>query len=1623
MDGAGRLTTVAGSGNGDSFTSFNPLSLFRPHGVAVDQAGNLYIADTYNHRIAHVILSSGQVSTIAGTGTSGYSGDGGPAAAAQLSNPWGVALDNLGNLYISDTFNNRVRRVVLKTGIISTVAGNGNTGASEDGGQATSAYLYSPQGLALDASGDLYIAQPFDNRIRRLAVSTGIISTVAGNGTPGFGGDSGPANLALLHGPISIAFDNLDNLYIADTENNRIRKVVRSTGIISTFAGTGVRSFGGDGGPATLASFLAPASLALDANGNLFVGDYGNLRIRRVTLSTNQISTIAGNGTLSFGGDGVPATSAYLDQPAGVATNGTSLYIADSINNRVKSVELSTGTITTIAGNPSACPSVITLFPTLAPFRDSTSRISPSIMSAESDTPLCFPSAVALDRSGNLYIIGGSNRVHRLVLATGNISTIVGNGAQGFGGDGGPAINSSLNNPSALALDGDNNLYVADTGNNRVRRVTLATGVISTIAGSGAAISNGDGGQAITAGVSRPSGVAVDGVGHLYISESNRIRQVQLSSGVISTVAGNNSAGFAGDGGPASDANLSNPQGLSTDSSGNLYVADWFNGRIRKITPQGFISTIAGNGTTSLNGDSGPATSAGLSPTAVTVDANGKIYIADKDNNRIRMLTPARLTVSSNTLNFSSAGRQTVSIDSTVTSLGFTLVAEPPSALAAEGTGWMFMSVSGRVTPAILTVDVNPTGLTPGNTYTQRIIVTGEDNNPQAIMVILTIGLPGLSTSTTALVFTVPGSQNVTVGSSAGPISFSTSASASGANWLSVAPGNGITPASLTVTTTPGALPSGSYSGTVTITAPNAANSPQTVKVTLTVAPPTLVSANPQALTFQAPVDSLGVPSQSVQLSSATQNSSFTVGSIPDVWLAVTPTTGQLPGRLSVSINVVGLAPGNYSSKIVIQSAGNPNLVIPVNLMVQQLPPEAFEVQAPGMQFRVGVSEKNPLARVMSVQSHTDQNLTIRAQSKGGSRWLSIVPSQAPVGPGQNVDFQVVVTPSSLPAGILSPADSIVITGGGQVKEVPITVTISDGALPQPLVSTRGITLYAIQGQNNLDARDFLLYNAGSNDLDWFLTKESIYLDISQASGSPLRPFTFQILQVTTSQNVAGLTSAPSPTLNLLFRFAGFDQELPVYLQLLDPRLYPRLPPRATTAGLIVGPPGFVQQTVRLINPGAQPANFTISAPDWLSVASSSKTVPGNGSLDLTVTLLRQPELNPGAQPAITIEFPNYVGNKPYDLNVDLVYLSPSPTSTAARTSGATRAIAAAACSPTRLSAVFTSPGNLFEVPAALPADVIVRVVDDCGKALADGGAIVTFSTGEPAIALSAWPDGTWRGTWQPLLPQNGLVTLRLVATATNNLTPARAIIGGNIAASGNAPIVLSNSVLSSASPQKNNDTIAPGQIISIYGQNLATQAQSALNGVPTTTLGGVQVLLGGNSLPLFYVGPTQINAVVPFTLPIRQSLQLIIQRNGTPSVPLALTVVAAQPGIFTTSQTGSGQGAIIDLLGHVVNSQNPAHRGDIVSIYCEGLGAVDQPTDVTAPAPNREPLPRVTGQVSVIVGNSSAEVLYAGLAPGFYGLYQINVRVPATAPFSDAIPVQIYVANQASNQATMAIR
>jgi hypothetical protein len=338
----GSILTIAGTGvpgySGDGGAA-NLAKLYEPWSVAVDGSGNVFIADFYNSRVREIVKATGNIITIAGTGVAGYSGDGGPATSAKLYYPTGVAVDASGNIFIADLYNNRIREVVKATGNIITVAGNGSTTDSGDGGPATSAGLASPEGLGVDANGNIYIADYYTNRVREVVKATGNIITVAGTGTAGYSGDNGPASAAMLNDPTDVAVDASGNLYIADSGNERVREVLQATGNIITIAGTGSVGYSGDGGPATSAKLYDPAAVTVDSYGNVYIADANNYRIRVVAQSSGIIYTIAGSGTNGYRGDGGPATSATISNAYGVAVDGSGdLFIADTYNNAVREV-------------------------------------------------------------------------------------------------------------------------------------------------------------------------------------------------------------------------------------------------------------------------------------------------------------------------------------------------------------------------------------------------------------------------------------------------------------------------------------------------------------------------------------------------------------------------------------------------------------------------------------------------------------------------------------------------------------------------------------------------------------------------------------------------------------------------------------------------------------------------------------------------------------------------------------------------------------------------------------------------------------------------------------------------------------------------------------------------------------------------------------------------------------------------------------------------------------------------------------------------------------------------------------------------------------------------------------
>ena len=642
VDTRGNITHFAGTGesgySGDGGKA-TEARLKIPAGLTFDNKGNLYISDRDNHRVRKVD-TRGIITTVIGNGIAGFSGDGGKATEAQVNLPSGVVVDDDGNIYVSDRSNDRIRKVNSK-GIISTIAGNGIDGYKGDSGPATKAQLSRPFGLALDKKGNLYIADRGNNRVRKVNPQ-GIINTVAGDGSFFFMGDNGPAYRASIAGPTGVAVDDEGTLYIADRNNNRIRSV-DTQGMIRTVAGTGQQDYNGDSELARDTALYLPFAVTLDTNGKLLVVDRSHYRIRLVDPRRGSVKTVAGNGLKMFAGDGGPATGAKLSFPHGIVVDKKdNLLISDKGHYRIRRITPD-GVIHTIAGNgtrgnigdglpameasiygatslklnkkgemfivsPSGFTSLIRKVDEKGIMRKvlgtvdknyldsiAKSKYKGKVQTGELAIITTF-SDIAFDHQGNMFISDRLNHQIRKVSAQGEITTIAGTGESAHYGDGGPATEASFRDPNSLATDREGNLYIADGANNMIRKIDTK-GIVTTVAGNGKHENSGDGGPALKASIRNMDYLAVNPAGELHIlgMNSNIVRKI-TKNGNIEAVAGNGYQGYFGDGGPATKAMLKNPSAITFDSKGNLYISDMGNSRIRKVDTKGIISTFAGTG-------------------------------------------------------------------------------------------------------------------------------------------------------------------------------------------------------------------------------------------------------------------------------------------------------------------------------------------------------------------------------------------------------------------------------------------------------------------------------------------------------------------------------------------------------------------------------------------------------------------------------------------------------------------------------------------------------------------------------------------------------------------------------------------------------------------------------------------------------------------------------------------------------------------------------------------------------------------------------------------------------------------------------------------------------------------
>lgn len=608
---AGVVTTLAGlAGVPGSVDGTNADARFNsPSGICVDFATNLYVADSANHTIRK-ITQGGVVTTLAGKAGNAGSADG-TNSGARFFSPSDVTADALGDIFVADSGNNTIREIT-PSGVVSTIAGNAGNAGSGDG-LATNAFFDFPEGISIDSSNNLYVADTFNNTIR-LITPAGQVSTLAG--TLSSGSADGQGTNATFRFPEGLDVDVAGNIYVADTGNDTVR-VITHAGLVSTIAGVpGFASYAD--GVSNAALFNGPSGITPDRFGNLFVADDNNNLIRKIAPG-GVTTTFA--GTVGFGSIDATGIAARFNYPAAIAVDAAdNVYVCDYLNQTIRKVTQS-GVVTTLAGFAGVSGS--------ADGTNGTARFS-------------SPAAVAVDAAGNLYVADSGNGTIRKVTPAGVVTTLAGK-AGNIGSSDGQGSIAQFNNPLGIAIDAATNLYVADTGNFEIRKIT-PSGLVSSLAGSHESgyLDSPTSTNALFAG---PTGIAVDGAGNIYVADTpNLVVRKIAASGAVSTIAGALFSRGSTDGTGAA-ANFASPYSLTLDSATNIIVVDMDNNDIRVITPQGMVSTLAGN--PSIRGASdGTGMAAHFSnPQGVAVDAAGYLFVADAGNFSVRTSYPGPPTM------------------------------------------------------------------------------------------------------------------------------------------------------------------------------------------------------------------------------------------------------------------------------------------------------------------------------------------------------------------------------------------------------------------------------------------------------------------------------------------------------------------------------------------------------------------------------------------------------------------------------------------------------------------------------------------------------------------------------------------------------------------------------------------------------------------------------------------------------------------------------------------------------------------------------------------------------------------------------------------------------------------
>ena len=1422
-----------------------------------------------------------------------------------------------------------------------------------------------------------------------------------------------PAVNAPLAGPTAVAADKIGNVYVADAVNCIVARIAVS-GTLTVVAGNGICGYGGDGGQAVHAQLLAPGAVAV-FGATIFIGEYG--RIRKVDAN-GIISTLAGNGNPGFSGDGGPAAAAQINPIGGLAVDGSGNLFLDqgySGNTRynfacIREIDGS-GDIRTVAGNclkpgfggdggPAAAamlnsPSGIAFDPSgnllIADSGNNRIRkVTPAGVISTVYAPSLAPGqgfppqAIAADSLGNVFILVG--RVVYELAPNGQPVAFAGSGQTGFSGDGGPATSAPII-PEAgqtLAVDASNNLIIADSSNDRVRKV--AGSIINTIAGNGGFRYSGENVPAAAAPLSRPSSLALDSAGRLYVGEFARVQRIG-GNGMLSTVAGNGLFALPVTGVPAVNAPVPVPYGLALDGAGDLFIADEFG--LQEVNPAGIISNFAAGDTyNGLAMDSSGAFYATDVSAVYKVAANGAV-------------TPIAGDSKNHQMGFGGDGGKAINA-----------LLSDPEGVAVDSAGKVYVADTGNNRVRVIT----PDGLI--NAFAGK----GSAGGPTAS------GVPASQANLnhpTGLA--IDSSGNIYI--------------ADALHIWKVLPDG-------TISIIAGAPPGG-YGGDGGLATQALLNAPYGIlldaagdifiadagnnRIREILATPPTIAVAPTALAFAANSGGATTAPQNLSLTGSIPGLNFSV-SADSNWLTITPSNDRTPRLLQVTADPSNLQPGTYTATITVAPTDAQPSAIPVSVTFTvgpALPPQfGFNKSSFSFTYATGSKARSDTLTVTDLGGGQIA-FTAAASTNSGGSWLSVTPASATALPNKPATLTITADPTGLPAGTYT--GTIAIASSGNARNIPVVMTIS--SLNQAiLLSQTGLSFIAVNSGGPVPPQSFAVLNAGTGVVNFSVTSSTLsggpdWLSATPSSGTSDSSQSPAAVTVT----VDGTNLAPGAYYGQVKvtapNAANSPQVVTVFLDVL---------PAGSNPGALIQPSELVfavapgtgnpsSQNLQVFNVSGGSLSYRTNHTNGrlITALPGNATLPDNQPLSLVV----QPTTNnQGGNTAPvansdTLSF-QFSDGRVQSVKITVVNL-PGPAVAPSLREGksSSHTAVAAICAPSQLMPSLSTLGQSFSVTAGWPVALGINVQDDCGVPLTSGSVTVNFSDGSPPISLRSLTDGTWQGTWQTQVASSASqVTLTINAANTGaRLTGTRQVTGG-FRSQQQPPTLTAASVVSASSPVS-FVPLSPGGIISIFGTNLADSALSASSIPLPTQLGNAEVIVAGQAAPLLYVSDSQINAIVPEGVNTNTAQQVLVERGVTYSQPVPVNVAFAQPGVF---QSG-GFGIFVDTPASgaapfIVTPVASATAGDVLVAYCAGLGPTT-PSVTDGTASPTSPLANTSNPVTVTIGGQNASVFFAGLTPGFAGLYQINLVVPSGIQPGAAVPLTVAVGGQTSPPVSIAIR